>query len=70
MIHIGELIKKELQHQERSVSWLAKQLYCDRTNVYDIFRRQSLDTELLLRISIILKYNFFQSYIQKYKEHM
>ena len=57
MTHIGQIIEKELHRQERSVTWFARRLYCDRTNVYNIFRRQSLDTELLLRISIILEYN-------------
>lgn len=62
MIHIGQLIEKELHNQERSVKWFANKLYCDRTNVYKIFKKQSLDTELLLRISSILNYNFFQHY--------
>ena len=63
MTHIGQIIEKELHRQERSVTWFARRLYCDRTN---IFRRQSLDTELLLRISIILEYNFFQIYSDIY----
>lgn len=47
MTHIGQIIEKELHRQERSVTWFARRLYCDRTNVYNIFRRQSLGTELL-----------------------
>ena len=66
MTHIGQIIVKELHRQERSVTWFARRLYCDRTNVNNIFRRQSLDTELLLRISIILEYNFFQIYSDIY----
>ena len=66
MTHIGQIIEKGLHRQERSVTWFARRLYCDRTNVYNIFRRQSLDTELLLRISIILEYNFFQIYSDIY----
>ena len=69
MTHIGQIIEKELHRQERSVTWFARRLYCDRTNVYNIFRRQSLDTELLLRISIILEYNFFQIYSDITTEH-
>ncbi|WP_245208243.1 XRE family transcriptional regulator [Bacteroides faecium] len=65
MIHIGKLIEEELRRQERSVSWFAKKLYCDRTNVYSIFKRSSIDTELLLRISIILNRNFFSYYLQE-----
>ncbi len=66
MVHIGEAIKKELQRQERSISWFARKLYCDRSNVYDIFKRESIDTKLLLRVCLILNYNFFQLYIEEY----
>lgn len=62
MVHIGKIIQQELVSQERSVSWFAKKLYCDRTNVYKIFRKQSLDTELLLRSSLVLHHDFFQYY--------
>lgn len=68
MIHIGMTIKSELDKQERSVTWFAKKLYCDRTNVYKIFKRKSIDTELLLRISVILNTNFFQYYENAYQE--
>lgn len=64
MIHIGKLIENELRRQERSVTWFAKKLCCERTNVYSIFRRESIDTELLLRISQVLKCNFFVYYTQ------
>ena len=65
MIHIGGLIKVEMQRQGRSVSWLARQLYCDRRNVYDIFKRQSIDTQQLLRISQLLGHNFFAYYLSE-----
>lgn len=62
MIHIGQIIEKEIHRQERSITWFAKKLYCDRTNIYSIFKRKSIDTDLLLRISKILKYDFFKEY--------
>ena len=65
MVHIGKAIKAELERQERSVTWFAKKLYCERTNVYSIFKRESIDTELLLRISIVLHRNFFMDYIDE-----
>ena len=64
MIHIGQLIEAELTRQEHTISWFAKKLCCDRTNVYSIFKRQSIDTELLLRISTTLHYDFFALYSQ------
>lgn len=64
-IHIGKEIREELHRQERGASWLADKLHCDRTNVYDIFKRQGIDTRLLERISIILHRNFFALYCQE-----
>lgn len=61
-LHIGNLIKAELERQERTVSWFARKLNCDRSNVYKIFKRSTIDTELLLRISKILHYDFFELY--------
>ncbi|MBR5455913.1 MAG: XRE family transcriptional regulator [Bacteroidaceae bacterium] len=62
MIHIGSIIKKRFDEQGESVSWFAKQLCCDRTNVYSIFKRESIDTALLVKISTILKHDFFKYY--------
>ncbi|KAA0093490.1 XRE family transcriptional regulator [Bacteroides thetaiotaomicron] len=62
MIHVGRLIEIELHRQGLSVTWFAEQLCCARTNVYKIFGKSSIDTELLLRISDILQYDFFQCY--------
>lgn len=69
MVHIGEIIKAELSRQERSISWFARKLYCDRSNVYDIFKRKSIDTDLLMRISIILNHNFFSYYESLYENN-
>lgn len=66
MIHIGHIIEQELRRQRRSISWFAKELYCDRTNVYKIFHKASIDTLLLYRISTILSHNFFQYYTEAF----
>lgn len=62
MIHIGSIIKKRFDEQGVSVSWFARELCCDRTNIYSIFKRESIDTALLEKISIILNYDFFKHY--------
>ena len=59
MINIGQNIKDELQRQERSVSWLARKLNCNRTAVYRIFSKNSIDKALLSNISHVLRRNFF-----------
>ena len=60
MIHIGNRIETVLRQKERTVAWFARKLYCNRQNVYDIFKRESIDTTLLRRISIILEHDFFK----------
>ncbi len=60
MLHIGSKIETELRRQERTVAWFARKLYCNRQNVYDIFKRESIDTTLLRRISGILGHDFFR----------
>ena len=62
MIHIGSIIKEKFDEQGLSVSWFAKELCCDRTNVYRIFKRKSIDTALLGKVSLILKHDFFKYY--------
>ena len=59
MVSIGELIKEELKRQERTVSWFARKLSCDRSNVYRLFQKHSIDTALLHQISVILNKDFF-----------
>lgn len=62
MIHIGELIRQELIRQDRTPTWLAKKINCERTNVYDIFERASINTQLLSKISEVLNCDFFAIY--------
>ena len=65
MVHIGSLIEQELRRQGRTVTWFADMLHCDRTNVYKIFRKKSIDTRLLENICIILRHNFFLDYAEE-----
>lgn len=55
---IGTMIKEELERQERTVSWLARKLNCDRSNIYRL-QKHSIDTALLQRLSVILGRDFF-----------
>lgn len=59
MVNVGQNIKDELERQERTVSWLARKLNCNRAAVYRIFSKNSIDTALLASISRILHRNFF-----------
>jgi len=61
-IHIGSKIKEKLEASEHTVAWLARKLNCDRTNIYRIYDRESVDTNLLLKISEALRFDFFVYY--------
>ena len=65
---IGYLIRRKLDEQGRSVKEFAEAIGFRRTNVYRIFNQQSIDTELLLAISIYLHYDFFSLYTRRYCE--
>ena len=56
--HIGKMIQDELSRQGRTVVWLAKEIYCEKSNVYKLFKRKSIDFEQLLKISEVLNHNF------------
>lgn len=58
--HLGTLIRKELEKQQRTVTWLAAQINCDRSNCYDIFERKYVSIEVLERVSRMLGRNFFK----------
>ena len=65
MIHIGKIIEEEMLRQERTPAWLARKINCARPNVYYIFRQESINTDLLLRISKALTHNFFRDYSEE-----
>ena len=59
VIHVGQMIEAELRRQDKTVSWLARSICHERSSVYKIFSRKSLDVYLLLRISLLLNHDFF-----------
>ena len=67
-MNIGQMIKEKLYEDGHSVTWLAKRLCCTRTNIYKIFSKENLDADLLWKISIALKYDFFREYSRKLQE--
>lgn len=56
-----------MEERHKTVVWLAKELAYSRTNVYKIYDKSSIDTEVLLRISVILEYDFFRLYSDEVK---
>lgn len=65
MINIGERIKEELDHQERTISWLARKLNRNRAAIYRLLKKNSIDTNVLSQISLLLGRDFFKELSQE-----
>ncbi len=61
-IDIGKLIREKLDENGQSASWLAKKVNCDRSTLNKLLKRNHIDTDLLLRISKTLNFDFFSYY--------
>jgi transcriptional regulator with XRE-family HTH domain len=58
-MHIGKQINELREKRGLSTSALAKKINRSREALYDIYNRNTVDTELLKAISEALQYNFF-----------
>ena len=56
------MIRAELKAQGRTVTWFAKTIHTDRGNVYKILNKDTIDLQLLVRISKLLHHNFLRDY--------
>lgn len=59
MLNIGQCIKEEMLKQERTMSWLARKLNRDRSAVYRMLNKNSIDTNTLADIARLLNRDFF-----------
>lgn len=62
---IGQLIEKVARSKNIGATKLGEMIDSNRGNVYNIYKRDSIDTELLKKIGHALEYDFFQHYIEK-----
>lgn len=61
-IHIGKKIKEEVYSQGIPIVSFAKKINRSRNVVYNIFERESIDTDLLNKIGKVLDCDFFSLY--------
>lgn len=65
-LHIGHMVKSVFDESGLSVAEFARRIHCERTNVYKIFNRQSIDVETLVKISEALEHNFLADVMKHY----
>ncbi len=61
-VHVGKKIKEVLVQTRLKKTEFADSINISRTVVYDIFKRETIDTALLKKISTVLKHDFFSYY--------
>lgn len=61
-VHIGKKIKEVWKRSRLKGTEFASGINKDRQVIYDIFKRESIDTELLQQISKVLNHDFFNLY--------
>lgn len=61
-VHIGRKIKEVWKKSRLKGTEFASLINRDRQVIYDIFKRESIDTELLQQISKVLNHDFFSYY--------
>ncbi len=59
---IGVKIKQIFDAKEMKIKDFAEEIGVARQNVYRIFEKESIDTDLLTKISSVLEHDFFQYY--------
>lgn len=61
-IHIGEIIKSKADEKNLVMEAVGKLINRTRQTVADIYKRQSIDTALLVDVSRALEFDFFELY--------
>ena len=69
ILHIGKLVLQKLNDEKRPVAWLAHEITIDESHLRKVLKNQrNIHTDLLFRISIALKHDFFYYYSQLLQE--
>jgi hypothetical protein len=61
-MHIGQQIKARAKELRIGSTELARLINTSKQNIYGIYLRESIDTDLLMKLSKALKFNFFSFY--------
>jgi transcriptional regulator with XRE-family HTH domain len=61
-IHIGKLIRERAKQKRLSQETIGSLINTTKQNVGNIYKRKSIDTDLLLKICEALEHNFFEYY--------
>lgn len=63
-IHIGKMIENTVAESRIEISRICNYFKCSDDEIVKIYQSKSLDTEILLKWSKLLQYDFFRMYTQ------
>jgi hypothetical protein len=63
-MHIGEKVEARARELRIGATELARLIKTSKQNIYGIYKRSSMDTELLQNLSRVLEFDFFAYYSQ------
>lgn len=63
-INVGSLIQQLVTEKELDICRICNFLHCNEKEIVKMYKAKSLDTEVLLRWSKLLEYDFFRIYTQ------
>ncbi|MCE4066270.1 transposase [Chryseobacterium gleum] len=61
-IHIGDLLYKKVKEEEIEINRICKFLQKTESEIVEMYSRKSVDSEMLLKWSKLLEYDFFRLY--------
>lgn len=66
---LGKLIEEKFQESRLTKTKFAELIHTSRSHLYTIFTRDDINTDQLIRISQVLKYNFFQHFADQFNQY-
>lgn len=63
-IHIGALVNQTVTERKIELSRICNFMHCSEEEVNEMYKTEGLDTEILLKWSKLLDYDFFRIYSQ------
>jgi len=63
-IYVGQLIKQRVLECNISIERICKFLKCTEEDIEKIYEKESVEADLLLKLSKLLEYDFFRLYSQ------
>lgn len=67
-VHVGRLVDHEIYRQDIGKKEFAFQVDIDRSNLYRILKKESMDTNLLFLFSKALNHNFFRDLADEFDQ--